>query len=250
MKNKNAWLAVALLVSGMIPAAAQPTLSYTSAYNGPGSVPDNLLAGVGTLASSSGSFNAEQDPTLAPLSQLTDNLPGAAFNSGPNPNSTSGWVSISSNSSLTYALNTSSNTFGYDIDQIDLFSGWGDFGRANILNVNVSYQLVGSTTWTTLLDGSTIANQNLVGGGTGVYEDVNYVNLDGTTPLITNVGAVKFDFGSQQNGYVGYRELDIEGVASLTAPVSAPEPSSVALVLFGLAGLILRNRFLRSVRLS
>jgi hypothetical protein len=108
-------------------------------------------------------------------------------------------------------------------------------GKLGADNVTVSYELVGGSTFTTLLDGSTIVDQGLTGGGTGVWEDVNYSN--GGTALISGVEAIQFTFGAQQNGYVGYRELDIQGTAT-----AVPEPSTNVLVLAGFLGLIFALR--------
>ena len=55
--------------------------------------------------------------------------------------------------------------------------------------------------------------------------------------LAMNVDAVRFDFpAGVENGYTGYAELDVIGVAAV------PEPGSALLAATGLTGLLLRRR--------
>jgi hypothetical protein len=58
--------------------------------------------------------------------------------------------------------------------------------------------------------------------------------------LATGVVGVEFTFDNVQNGYVGYRELDVLGTPTDTSNV--PEPESIALVGLALAGLGLARR--------
>ncbi len=53
---------------------------------------------------------------------------------------------------------------------------------------------------------------------------------------LTNVTAVQFSFPSTQNGYVGYRELDVLGTAS------TPEPASLGLLGLGGLSFLARRR--------
>ena len=55
--------------------------------------------------------------------------------------------------------------------------------------------------------------------------------------MAANVAAVRFVFPNQENGYVGYRELDVHGVV---APV--PEPASLAALTLGGLALLGRRR--------
>jgi hypothetical protein len=235
IKMKKALLMSALLLGGMASGSAA-TLTYTGGERSTATpIPTNLLTTEGTLTAQSGGFNAEGS---APLSVLTDGLGVPAGNTADVEPAA---VAISTGASLTYTLNTGTNTLGYTINALDLISAWPNSGRSNIENVTVSYELVGSGSFTQLLDGSTVVMQpSFDGAGSNStnydWEDVNYANS--STPLITGVKAVKFTFGAQQNGYAGYQELDIEGVATALVP----EPATYALLGLGALALLFINR--------
>jgi hypothetical protein len=56
-------------------------------------------------------------------------------------------------------------------------------------------------------------------------------------PLAVNINAIKFEFPNTQNGYVGYREIDVFGSPAV------PEPSMMVIgTLFGLGGLMAKRR--------
>jgi PEP-CTERM motif len=236
MKMKKALLMSALLLGGMASGHAA-TLTYTGGERSTATpIPTNLLTADGSLTAQSGTFGSEG---TGPLSVLTD---GLGVPAGPTTDVAHAVDAISNSATLTYTLDTGTNTAGYTINAIDLISAWSNNGRSNIENVTVSYELVGSGSFTQLLDGSTVVLQPSFDGagsnGTNYdWEDVNYAN--GSTPLITGVKAVKFTFGAQQNGYAGYQELDIEGIAT-SLPV--PEPATYALLGLGALALLFINR--------
>jgi hypothetical protein len=133
-------------------------------------------------------------------------------------------VTIQNNTVLTYALDLAESPLGYDITGINVYAGWNDAGRdAQNYLVQIAYA-----------DDLT----NFVGLG-----DVNYNPAAGAPsntaamfsnlgdPLATRVGAVRFLFGDQENDHVGFREIDVLGVAS------TPEPASLA--IWSLVGLAL-----------
>ena len=122
-------------------------------------------------------------------------------------------VSISNNTTLTYKLNTVAVPSGYDIAQIKTYSGWRDNGRDN-QDYTVEYETVASPgTWVNFATGAVS-----FAPGTPPSGEVTISSPTGL--LATGVGQIRFVFGTQENGYVGYRELDVFGVFRSTATVN------------------------------
>jgi transcription elongation factor len=127
--------------------------------------------------------------------------------------------------SITFTLNTSINTFGYDLSGIDTYAGWNDSGRDN-QKYTVSYSTVS-------LPGTfiTIASINDI----PAVAALNKITI--TDIGATGVGAIRFTFDSpQENNGVGYKELDVFGTASV------PEPSAALLGGLGMIALLRRRR--------
>ena len=194
--------------------------TVTTTYSeGGGSLPTvtdgDLLQNFATLTASSGSFTNEG--TSGP-SVLTDGL--ASF-------ATSGKSGIFSGSSLTYTF-TNSPT-GTDVSGIDIFSIWGDNGRLTP-NVTISYSLKSSPeTFITL----TTATFSPSVGGSNVWTKSSLAISD-----LTGLAAIKFDFPSQQNNFVGYTEIDVFGDANIadtqnpTTPANLVSPSKTNELVF------------------
>lgn len=162
----------------------------------------------------------ENNGSVGTVGNLTDGL----FQTTPADKSNSYAIS---GGDITYELDTTVNTLGYDLSSIDIYTGWNDGGRSQITNVTVSYATVAAP-----LTFINIATANNTGGNkfqSAVITETTSPNL-----LATGVKSVKFTFGAQQNNGVGYKELDVVGVATI------PEPSSM--VLLGLAGIGLISR--------
>ena len=119
-----------------------------------------------------------------------------------------------SGGSVTYTLNTAYYTAGYDITSIDTYSGWQDAGRAS-QHYEVSFRKVGAGEFT---DAVTVDY-----GGGGSQNHVLIANVD-----VKGVAEVRFTFLGQQNGGVGYKELDVFGTASAPNAVVAGESSGSA----------------------
>jgi hypothetical protein len=133
---------------------------------------------------------------------------------------------ISNGDVLTYTLDTSVNTAGYQIDQVDMFHGWKDGGRDRISDFDVAYATVGDpgTFIDLLTDGDS-------GNYASSYGRTSVVPAGSNTFLATDVAAVRITFNSIENGYGGISEIDVLGAA-------VPEPSTFCLVALGLLGLL------------
>lgn len=130
---------------------------------------------------------------------------------------------------LTYTLDTSVNTNGYQIDQIDIFHGWRDDGRDRISDFDIAYSTVDDPNlFVDLLTDGDSGNFASYFGLTSILTDIpgNY--------LATGVASLQFRFNTIENGYGGISEIDVLGSAVEVAAV--PEPSTFALAALGLLG--------------
>lgn len=113
-------------------------------------------------------------------------------------------VTPPNNTGVTFPLDLSTNTNGYKLSSLDTYCSWPNSGRDN-QDITISYSTVAAPT-TFIRIGNAVAH-------TGA-DNATHVRL---TPisgfLARNVAAVRFDFGHQENGYVGYREFIALGSA-------------------------------------
>ena len=148
----------------------------------------------------------------------------AAYNWGGNGNLASGTI-------IDYTLDTSVNTAGYQIDQIDLFHGWKDAGRDRIDNFSVAYATVTApTTFVDIITGADSGDFASTFGRTRVEDN-------GAAPLATGAAVIRLTFTDVENNAVGISEIDVLG-----SPSAIPEPSTTALLGLGGLALILRRR--------
>ena len=123
---------------------------------------------------------------------------------------------------LVYDLPFSTNIF-----EIATYTGWKDVGRSR-QDFTVSVSTDSGLSWNFLY---TVAS-NLG----GMSQEVRLIDSVGA-PLAVNINAIKFEFPNTQNGYVGYREIDVFGSPAV------PEPSMMVIgTLFGLGGLMAKRR--------
>ncbi len=142
----------------------------------------------------------------------------------------------------TFVLNTTTNTNGYDITQIDSFAGWNENSRS-LANQNMTVEVskVGSNSWLTLgtytyapftdlsLMGATETRLRLTNQGGGI--------LSNGTINLTGVDAIRITYldngstGASIDGMV-VQEIDVVGSATV------PEPSTTILSLAGAAAMM------------
>ena len=173
------------------------------------------------------------------VSSVTPLTPGSFSeeNSGGIPTLTNGAFSISggtnpelatgfSDSSVVFALDLTGAPQGYDISRVIGYGGWNDVGRDRQL-FEVYYSVIGDSGFT--LMGTADFNPSNVNGVSAVRSTFD--------TALSFVDAIRIDFpGGQENGYAGYGEFDVVGVASV------PEPVTAGLLLVGMATLSMRRR--------
>ena len=215
--------AASLSISGntlnLVISTAVSGSSSTNAYTVSAT---DLLQG-GTLSSVTdalginvGENNANSQGNLASLTDGTFGSAGAL-----------GGLCIASNS-VTYNLNTNLNPAGYTVTNVTTYSGWANSGRAT-QRYTASFRKVGSTNFV-----NPLVVDYAYSGGTPSHTQVT---ISGLTE--TNVEAIRFDFGVglQQNGGVGYKELDVFGFGanSVVNPVTYYWDNDGATAGFGTA---------------
>lgn len=156
---------------------------------------------------------------------LTDGVVGAPWPSGNYSNPQADIVTIGSGTVLTYRLGNSAS--GYTISSIDSYAEWRDSGRS-AQEYTISYSLAADP-------GNFITLLNVNTGNNGNYDTADAITSSSGT-LISGVADIQFSFDNEQNGYVGYSELLVNGAQTV------PEPASIALLLAGLLGFVAIRR--------
>ena len=111
------------------------------------------------------------------------------------------------------------------MSKINIYNYWNDNGRANIALTSIEYSTVADPNTFITIPSSAVSVGNVSGQA--------YATLTPATGVLaTGVYAVKFNFGAQQNGWVGCSELEVVGTASVSTPnMSNDLPVTTPLVI-------------------
>ncbi len=144
--------------------------------------------------------------------------------------STQGADAFSAGGTCTITFNTSVNTAGYNITEIQTFAWWYP-ANAGLQNYDVAYSTVSNPTFVALISTGTQGSATF--SSSQAETQVTIVDSLGAV-LATGVKALQFTFhtpAGSTNSNMG--EIDVFGTATQT-----PEPGTLALLAAGLAGLL------------
>ncbi|MGV3531754.1 MAG: PEP-CTERM sorting domain-containing protein, partial [Chthoniobacteraceae bacterium] len=193
-------------------AADEPGISVTP----PGVSDDDLLQT--QLADATVSGNVA-DEGLGGVGALTD----GTFTAGAGNEA---YFTPTAGASVTFDLDITLNTLGYDVSSVRGFGGWNDNGRDR-QNYSLFYSVVGSDDFVFLgeVDFQAGVAAQLASTVTSIFDT-----------SLTGVDAIRVEFREpQENLHVGYGEFDVIGFATV------PEPSAL-LLLTGAIPLLLGRR--------
>lgn len=153
------------------------------------------------------------------------------------------WLDNGGLTNTTYNLDVSVNTFGYDIEDVRVFTGW-DSNRAQA-GYDIYYSVVGSAAFTLLGTVLSPADQGANNSSADwSFLTRTYDDQGGTIAGLTGVDAIQFqwDFTDNVNGGTRgpvIREIDVLGSSTI------PEPATLGLITaFGGGILFIRRRFM------
>lgn len=230
---------VAVLAAGLVAWAsiASATLVEVNQSSTTGFTVSNsdLLNGLLPSVNNANLIRSEEGNTTNNPAALTDGafgIPGIP-NQGDSSHATE-VVAIHNGAVLTYTLPVNPlGPNGWNISAINVYTGWRDSGRDD-QDYSVLYSLVASPT--SFVSLAAVAYDP----GLPSPSDTAVLLSDSSGGfLIRGVAALQFSFPTTENGYVGYRELDVFGTAE------TPEPSTMLLTVLGLGSL---GRYLRRRR--
>jgi hypothetical protein len=151
-----------------------------------------------------------------------------------NDGSNGGIAYFDSTYTLTFNLNTTVNTLGYDITSISTITGWQD--ERLFQNYSIDYRFAGGSTYFSL---GSFANTPVAAVANG---SLQLIITDTNGAVLSGVDSIRFNMNliSGGAGLVGsaFREIDVFGTATVV-----PEPSTYALLsLAGIVFLLVRAR--------
>jgi hypothetical protein len=186
----------------------------------------DLLQAGGITTTTSGDLNQEG---VMGAAALTDGGFGPAGGANSNP---PGMAAASGDSlgMITYGFDLGASPFGYSLSGVDVYAGWDGFRGGQ--KYTLSYSLVSDPSTFIPLGGVDMDadSGNTPGGPINTRSMVR----DADGELASNVAALRIQFASGTVGFLGYREIDVFGTASI------PEPT--APLVLALAGALVTLR--------
>ncbi len=211
VRGLAALLAVCLLPAISAAAIVQVT-TYDHTSQGsffPISTDDLINTGQATFLS--------QDTTGSANAGVPSNLNNGSI--GTTGVSATGYWDHSNVWSTTFNLDTSTNTLGYDINEINTLAGWTN------ANVFQEYELFVSVVGDPSFASIGMVDTTFIALHAGQDHSVQVKWTDDTGVIASGVDAVRFVFANDSAPIAAiYREIDVIGVATV------PEPSSLALL--------------------
>lgn len=145
------------------------------------------------------------------------------------------WLDNGGSLTTTYNLDVSVNTFGYDIEDIRVFTGW-DSNRAQV-GYELYYSVVGNAGFTLLGTVGSPADQGAANGTADwMFMTRTYDDGGGSISGLTGVDAIRFEWDFSDNnsdsttrGAV-FREIDVLGAATIPETV-APNPATPNVIM-------------------
>jgi len=243
VRNLSACAALAFALSphvataGLIQTADDFSSTSQSTYAGTVLSDDLINTGTATLLSTTvANYTATE-------SALNPGTPDFVLNDGSNGGDTTGGnlsngaaADSDSDFQVTYNLDLTTNTAGYDLTRIRSYTAAANNRTAQEYEVLVDFVGDGLGNFVSL---GTFSTLNHEAGNTNqstrmtLENDVN----SGVDAFASGVAAIRFDAGAVGN-YPAWREFDVEG----SAVNVIPEPCTLMITLLSFVGLVARRR--------
>ena len=200
-----------------------PTITRVSGSNNPFTVSNTDLLQMNLAGAPVVSGNFDREPITGGASILNNGAFSISGIGNNNPELTTG----ENNATVTYTLDTTTNTLGYNVTSIAGYGGWNDSGRDR-QHYSIFYSTVGRSDFNFL--GEVDDDPASPGSLSAVRAVFSGLSISGVDQIRIEI------LNGQENGYAGYGELDVIGTATV------PEPGTMGCLLVGGAALLRRRR--------
>jgi len=203
MKRSLILTAVAVSVLGILAAPAGATVVVSSETTSGNTLPTTPASNTDLLQTNLTSVSPVPGGTnlLTHPHNRNGTTGTAGENSGANP------ATIHSTGTYDFSLDLTASATGYRIDEVDVYTGWGDFRAGQ--DFRAFYSVVGDASFVQFADVNTAHSNGTL--RTSITDD--------SGPLATAVDQLRFIV--DQSTHV-YREIDVIGAASTLPPLPPP----------------------------